>query len=44
MTFVVHYIPHGTVLTIATAITGASWLLIPEATHPGVGRAGADVA
>jgi hypothetical protein len=44
MTFVVRYIPHGTVLPIAAALAGASWLLIREAAHPGLGRAGADVA
>ena len=44
MTFVVRYIPHGTALPIALAIAGASWLLIRQAAHPGIGRAEADWA
>jgi hypothetical protein len=44
MTFVVHYIPHGTVLPIALAIAGASWLLIREAGAPVVVPAEVDVA
>jgi hypothetical protein len=44
MTFVVRYIPHGTALPIALAIAGASWLLIRQAAHSGIGRAEADLA
>jgi hypothetical protein len=44
MTFVVHYIPHGTVLPLAVAIAGASWLLIRDAGVRVVVPTEADVA
>lgn len=43
MTFVVRYIPHGTMLPIAAALAGASWLLIRRSTGSIVVTAEADV-